>query len=431
MGGLSERPEIWAGAECAYLKVDGVIRDQLAMTGHDRRLSDIDRLVRLGANAVRVPILWGRSRSAEATDWAWAGRRIERLAERDVKPVVGLLHHGYGPPGSDPLAPDWPAAFGAFAAEVARRFPSVTDFLPLNEPLTTARFGALYGWWPPYGRDHLLFGRLLVAESLAISLAAAAIRAATPSARIIVNEDIGRTFGTADCRPVVEFDNERRWLTFDLACGLVDRSHALWTYLATSREQIRRLDRLRDAPVAPEVLGIDHYITSDRYLDHRLSRYPEACHGGDGRLRYADVELVRVRDYEVDGFRRSLAETWRRYGRPMALTEVALAGEPHDQVAWWNEAWAAASGARSALLPVVAVNAWSVFGSFGWSDLLRDNADGYEPGCYDVSGGRPRPTELAAAVAASARGLPPDPRPGWWRTDARSLYPVSRRITAA
>jgi len=83
------------------------------------------------------------------------------------------------------------------------------------------------------------------------------------------------------------------------------------------------------------------------------------------------------------------------------------------------------------LLPVVAVNAWSVFGSFGWSDLLRDNADGYEPGCYDVSGSRPRPTELAAAVAASARGPPPDPRPGWWRTDARWLYPVSRRMTAA
>ena len=102
----------------------------------------------------------------------------------------------------DPLDPAWPAAFGRYAREVARRFPSVADFLPINEPLTTARFAGLYGWWPPYGRDAGTFARLLLAQAEAYLEAARAIRSVRPDARLFVNEDLGRSFGSAGCEPL-------------------------------------------------------------------------------------------------------------------------------------------------------------------------------------------------------------------------------------
>jgi dTDP-4-dehydrorhamnose reductase len=347
---------------------------------------------------------------------------LDGLARRGPRPVVGLLHHGFGPVGSDPLDPAWPARFGSYAAEVAGRFPAVRDFLPINEPLTTARFGGLYGWWPPYERDPRAFGALLLAQALAYVEAARVIRARTPGARIIVNEDIGRTFGTGPCRDVVAEHELRRWLTFDLVTGRVDRDHPFWSRLGRTRRHRGVLDRLRSEPEPPDLLGIDHYVTSDRFLDHRLERYPHRSWAQDGRHAYADVELIRVADYPFDGFSRALRDTYARYGLPVALTEVQLAGDPEDQISWWREAVGAARSAAQEGVPVVAVTAWSVFGAYEWASVLRDPCGSYEAGCFDVSTGEPRPTPLATAVRdSSAIAAVPD-AVGWWQRNERVLY---------
>jgi dTDP-4-dehydrorhamnose reductase len=421
---------VWAGPECSYLTVGEWVCDQLALTGHDRRTDDVERLASLGVVAVRYPVLWGRSRDdAEATDWAWAEDRLDRLRRAGIRPIVGLLHHGFGPCGQEPLDPGWPRAVGAFAAEVARRTPAGTAFLPLNEPLTTARFGGLYGWWPPYARDAGVFASLLLAECRAIVEATRAIRAVRPGAEILVNEDVGRTFASPGCREVARRHNDRRWLTFDLLTGRVDRSHPAWGLLATSAARRRILAELGREPEAPDILGVDHYVTSDRYLDERLDRFPPSTHAEEDGRRYADVEVVRVGGQPVEGFRRAIADTWQRYGLPIALTEVQLAGEAADQVCWWLEAWEAASGAAAAGVPVRGVTAWSVFGAYEWASVLRQPQGTYEAGCWDVSGRDPVATPLADVVAATAgvrAGLDAtstDARPaGWWRRPDRILY---------
>jgi dTDP-4-dehydrorhamnose reductase len=435
VGGLTEAPgppAVWAGPECAHLTVGTWACDQLALTGHDRRPDDIRRLADLAVSAVRYPVLWGRGGGrGDGTDWAWAEDRLERLAAAGVAPIVGLLHHGFGPAGLDPLDPAWADRFGAYAGEVARRYPGVTSFLPLNEPLTTARFGALYGWWPPYARDPTAFAALLLALCRGIAAAARAIRRERPASTLIVNEDVGRTLASAGCRAVARRHDERRWLGFDLLTGRVDPSHAAWRALATTSANRRILDELRVDPVDPDILGIDHYVTSDRYLDNRLARFPAWTHAVEGELRYADVELVRVAGHEAAGFDAAIGDTWARYRRPLALTEVQLAGEPADQASWWLEAIASARTAAASGIPVRAVTAWSVFGAFDWASVLRDPRGAYEAGCYDVSpDGPPVQTALAGVVRASAAGLRRAERPGWWRRPDRVLYrPDARRVS--
>ena len=422
-----DRPEVWAGPECSFLTVGEWVCDQLALTGHDTRNDDLDRLAALGASAVRYPIIWGRSdRAGEVTDWLWAEQRLDGLRQRRIRPIVGLLHHGFGPAAMDPLDPEWPRRFGEYAHEVASRFPETDAWLPINEPLTTARFGALYGWWSPYARDDDTFVRLLVAEAEAYVHAARAIRDVNPSATLIANEDVGRTYGTSECRDAVEHANLRRWLTFDLITGKVDSSHPLWSYVAARAGVRRQLDLLRQEPEPPDVLGIDHYVTSDRYLDHRLERFGRDDLVSRPDIGYADVELARVSGFEVDGFARAIQETWSRYGVPIALTEVHLAGEPADQIAWWAEAWTSALVAARAGVRVVAVTAWSTFGAVDWSSVLRHHAGAYEAGCYDASSVDVRARPLAAVVAATSAGVDPERCGGWWHDAARVLYEVDR-----
>jgi dTDP-4-dehydrorhamnose reductase len=422
-------PAVWAGVEPSFLTVGGRRRDQLSETGHGDRLADLDGLAELGVTAVRYPVLWGRG--GPETDWAWARTRMDRLAELGIEPILGLLHHGWGPEGVDPLDPHYPARFAAYAVEVARRFPHVRTFLPINEPLTTARFAGLYGWWDPQARDEGVFARLIVAECLAIRAAARALRRHDPSLRIIVNEDAGRTHGTPELVEVVTFYNDRRWLTFDLLAGRVDRDHPMWEPLAGVPGLSDRLRVLADDPELPDVLGLDHYVTSDRFLDHRLDRYPTVVSRTDVDHGFVDVELARVGGFEVDGFWRSLKETWDRYRLPLALTEVHLGGEPSDEVSWWAEAWHDAIAAVRLGIPVQSVTTWSTFGSCDWDSLLRLHRGTYRAGAFDVSQGRPVLTPLGMAVRATAAGRPPAPRPtGWWRQPYRVSFPGEPDVAA-
>jgi dTDP-4-dehydrorhamnose reductase len=420
---------VWAGVEPSFLTVGGRRRDQLADTGHGDRESDLDHLAELGVTAVRYPILWGRG--GPETDWAWAGARLGRLAALEIEPVVGLLHHGWGPDGADPLDPQYPARFAAYAVEVARRFPQVRTFVPINEPLTTARFAGLYGWWDPQARDAEVFGRLMVAQCHAIRGAARALRRHDRSVRILVNEDAAQTHGTPELAEVVALYNDRRWLTFDLLTGRVDRDHPMWRSLVAIPGVSEDLRLLADDPEWPDVLGVDHYVTSDRFLDHRLDRYATVVTQTDVEHGFVDVELARVAGYEMDGFWRSLQETWDRYHLPVALTEVHLSGDPADEVSWWAEAWHDATSAVHAGIPVEAVTSWSTFGSCGWDNLMRHDGSAYSAGAFDVTSGRPMLTPLGLAVSGTAAGRPPAPlATGWWRQPYRVSFPGDPQVAA-
>ena len=141
--------ELWAGMECTINRVGDVQRDQLALAGHYERDRDLDLIASLGVRTMRYPILWERIErdTAGGRPWDWTDAQMWRLRELGIDPIVGLVHHGSGPMDTDLLDPHFPERLAAFARQVAARYPWVTRFTPINEPLTTARFSALYGIW--------------------------------------------------------------------------------------------------------------------------------------------------------------------------------------------------------------------------------------------------------------------------------------------
>lgn len=143
---------MWAGIEATVNRVGDRYLDQLEKSGHADRLEDIDRLAELGIKTVRYPILWERiaPHGLDKADWSWADERLNRFRQLGITPIVGLVHHGSGPRTTNLLESSFVDGLTRFAEAVAKRYPWVNYYTPVNEPLTTARFSGLYGVWYPH-----------------------------------------------------------------------------------------------------------------------------------------------------------------------------------------------------------------------------------------------------------------------------------------
>ena len=419
--------ELWGGHECTVNRVGDRYSDQTVLSGHHDRLEDIDRFAALGLRALRYPVLWERVAGAhpDSQDWRWSDARLARIRELGVRPIVGLLHHGSGPAFTNLLDPGFSAHFARYAGRVAERYPWIEAWTPINEPLTTARFSALYGHWYPHARDERSFWTALLNQIDGIRLAMAAIRAVNADAQLIQTEDLGRTYGTPAVAHQTDFDNARRWMTWDLLCGAVTPGHALWDRL----DRFGLGDRTRaiaDAPCPPHIIGVNHYLTSDRFLDHDVGAYPPDRRGGNPFMSYADVEAIRVAVPAPAGLEGVLDEAWARYGLPLAVTESHNGCTREEQIRWLRDAWETAGRLRERGADIRAVTAWSLLGSYDWCSLLTRAEGRYEIGAFDVRGPAPRPTALAHEIARlGGTGAEPNPGAlgdGWWRRDVRLQF---------
>jgi len=424
---VNRLPEIWGGVECTINRTGDDYHDQCALTGFDTDPACLDEILRLGIKRMRFPILWEKLQPVENSpiDWKPVVSQLARLKEACVCPIAGLLHHGSGPRYTDLLREDFPEKFALYAHQVALQFPEIEFYTPINEPLTTARFSGLYGHWYPHKKNDVSFIRILLNELKATVLAMQLIRTVNPAARLLQTEDLGKTYSTGLLDYQARFENERRWLTFDILSGKFDAGHPLWEYFMRLGITKETMLFFTDNPCPPNIIGANYYLTSERYLHDDLTRYPVHTHGHNSIHAYADVEAVRVEMTGPSGLQHLLSEVWTRYSIPIAITEVFLYCSREEQVKWWNQVNGIASRLREEYIPIMAVTAWSVLGSFGWNKLLTTTPFEYETGAFDMRAGNPRLTALGQAIKATANDDHRDANlysgKGWWQRQERYL----------
>ncbi|OYX36774.1 MAG: dTDP-4-dehydrorhamnose reductase [Caulobacterales bacterium 32-69-10] len=411
MEAINRPLELWGGHECTVNRVGDRFFDQTVRTGHQDRISDLTRFAEIGFSALRYPVLWERTApdQPDQRDWSWSDERLAEIRRLGMRPIAGLIHHGSGPRYTHLLDPGFATGLADHARAAAERYPWIEAWTPVNEPLTTARFSALYGFWYPHARDEGAFFTALLNQIDGVRLSMRAIRAVNPDAKLVQTEDLGHTFATAPLGYQAHFDNERRWLAWDLL-----------------------------------TVGVNYYLSSERFLDHRVERYPLHRRGGNGEDAYADVEAVRAVQPSPMGLERLLDATWKRYGLPMAVTESHNGCTREEQMRWLHEAWTTAGTLRGRGVPMQAVTAWSLLGAYDWDQLLQVDHGKYEVGVYDLRGGEPRPTAAVELCRALAHGETPAQavldNPGWWSRDIRFEFepvwcphpdPVKRRWSPA
>lgn len=427
-------PEIWGGIECSFNRVDDRYMDQLQYCGHYTRSErDIGLFATLGIKAMRYPIIWERHQPSpdHDIDWTWTKKQLEALRSNSIEPIAGLMHHGNGPAFTNLMDDSFPLLFSAYASKVAKQFPWLEYYTPINEPLTTARFSGLYGVWYPHKKNDKAFADILFNQMKAIVLSMREIRKINSSARLVQSEDLCKTYSTTLLQYQADFENERRWLTYDILCGMLNRDHALWDYFRWLKVPVKTLRFFQDNPCPPDIIGADHYLTSERFLDQKLKLYPPHTWGGNHKHRYADVEAIRVKHREPWGLKVLLKECWERYRIPIAITEVHINGHTHDQIRWFREVWDTAIHLNKEGLDIKAVTAWALLGSYGWNKLLTVPHGHYEHGAFDLQHGELHPTALAGFLKALS-GNPEQSHPalnekGWWQSESRCLYNADTR----
>ncbi|QHL88767.1 dTDP-4-dehydrorhamnose reductase [Nibribacter ruber] len=426
--------ELWGGIECTVNRVGEQYFDQLAQSGHAHRLSDLEVVADLGIKKLRYPVLWEHvaPEHPENQNWEWATERLNKLRDLSIDPIVGLLHHGSGPQYTNLLDPDFPEKFATYAKSVARQFPWVTHYTPINEPLTTARFSALYGLWYPHAQDDASFVKALYNQIKGTQLAMQAIREITPEAKLVQTDDLGYIHATPTLQYQADFENYRRWLSWDLLAGKVNPQHPLWDYLTGSQLSTEALLDLVNNPCPADIIGVNYYVTSERYLDEHLIQYPVHTHGSNDQHRYADVEAVRVASVTPVGLQQLLTDACDRYNVPVVVTEAHLGCSREEQMRWLHEVWDSGLFLRKQGKNVLAVTAWSLLGAYDWNTLLTQNNGHYECGVFDVRSGTPRATAAAHLLKKLAAGQDAHHiarLPGWWKRSNRALYPEPQEAT--
>lgn len=416
--------EIWGGIECTINRVGDQFFDQLQYMNHYKRPEDLELIASVGIKKIRYPVLWEKHQPTLETeiDWDWTASRLHQLQEAGVEVIAGLVHHGSGPAFTDMLDPQFPYLLAAYAEKVAKRFPHLRYFTPVNEPLTTARFSGLYGLWYPHKASDRDFIQMLLHELKGTVLAMEAIRKVIPEAQLVQTEDLGKTYSTPLLKYQADFENKRRWLSYDLLCGRVNEEHPLWKYLLKLGIPQTELLFFQENPCVPDVFGFNYYVTSERYIDETLKNYPSNTHGGNGRHRYADVEAVRVEVEEETGIKVLVKEAWERYQKPIAITEVHLHCHREEQLRWFKYMWEACCQLKEEGVDLKAVTTWAMLGSVGWNKLLTKPRGLYEAGVFDLRGGLPRPTALASFITKITSGEAVHHltnEKGWWLRNNR------------
>jgi dTDP-4-dehydrorhamnose reductase len=426
-----ERLAVWGGFECTRIRVGRKHRDQILETGHEARFDDLLAVAALGLKTLRYPVLWEKvaPKRNEECDWNWHDQRLGFMQNNGIELIAGLVHHGSGPAYTSLLSPEFPVLFARYAEQVARRYPWIERYTPINEPLTTARFSGLYGHWHPHRRNMRTFLHILVNQCKAIRLAMSAIRHVNSAAQLVQTEDVGKAFATRALRRQADYENERRWLSLDLLAGRVDATHPWRPIFQRYGIEQSDLELFADGKGSPNIIGFNHYLTSERYLDERVAKYPAHLHGG--RRRYVDLDAARVEFPTVDlGPTERLRELWARYKRPIAITEVHHDGTRDEQLRWLVEVWKSAHEVRAEGADIRAVTVWSLVGAVDWNSLLREKNNYYESGAFDIRAPTLRTTAIGQAVKClSQTGWYDHPVldiEGWWRRPGR--YHVAANI---
>jgi dTDP-4-dehydrorhamnose reductase len=432
------RLRLWGALDCTVERVLDAYFSQMEGNGCGAgQRDDLERFAALGVRALRYPLPWERiapRRLADA-DWSWPDRRLPALRRLGIMPIVGFVHNGALPRHVRLAGRDFGWQLAQYAGAVARRYPWIDHYTPVGTPQVTARFAAAEAG-PPRAQDEQAFVRALLSQCRAVVLAMRAVRGVNPRARLVQTEEPGKAWGTLEMAPLAAFHNERRWLTWDLLCGRVDRLHPLYEYLLGAGVAPAELLWFRDHPCAPDIVGIEHDANSERWFDHRGERYPARCLHAHGGGVYADIEAAHALASPAPGIAPLFAEAWERYRLPLALTEARIDANREDQLRWLLEMWDGAREAAGRGADVRAVTVFPLLGAYDWHSLAADSRGAYAAGAFAVRGTRMRATAVAQLMQSLAAGRTPGhpvlQQQGWWRAGGRFQCPpvASNRVVA-
>jgi beta-glucosidase/6-phospho-beta-glucosidase/beta-galactosidase len=322
-----------AGFECSSHRRlgDGVRLDLTAATGHDRLVrDDYRRCAEHGLLTLRDGLRWHLiEREPGRYDWSSWLPMLEAASEHGVQVMWDLFHYG-SPDHLDQGSPEFTRSYARFAAAAVRLHREVTGtaaiVCPLNE-MSFLAWAAKNGVFPPIGsgqEENGWLSRHLVGTAIA---GMRAMREVDVECRFIWAEPLINVLPqTPADAEAAEAKRLSQYHSFDMLSG-------------------RTAPELGGSPEWLDAIGLNFYSDNQWYLDG--STIPL------GRHDYRPLADM-------------LEETYKRYGRPLLLTETGAEGSARP--AWFHYVCGEVREAIQRGVPVAGVCLYPITSFPGWDD---------------------------------------------------------------
>jgi beta-glucosidase/6-phospho-beta-glucosidase/beta-galactosidase len=160
---MTPKPEILSGLDGSKVGPLKGSTDIYDTTAHRQRYAaDLGLLVQDGVQIVRVCIPYHLI-DRGGYDWTWTDAYMNCMRELGLTPIVDPVHHASFPPWciGGLSHPEFQDRYLAFMEAFVERYPWVTHFTVINEPVFTTWFCARQGIWHPRRRGDDAFVRML------------------------------------------------------------------------------------------------------------------------------------------------------------------------------------------------------------------------------------------------------------------------------
>ncbi|QQP93723.1 beta-glucosidase (plasmid) [Skermanella sp. TT6] len=358
------------GFECStHRRHDGRRLDLIEATGHGRFFpEDYAAMTGHGMRTVRDGVRWHLIETSPGRfDWSSFLPMLHAARAAGVQVIWDLCHYGW-PDDIDIWQPNFVDRFAAFAAAVAQVVKDETGEVPFYAPINEISY------WAWAGGDNAAFnpmargrGMELKVQLVRASIAAIeAIREVEPRARFVQIDPVINVVaksGKPGDRAGAEGYRQAQYQAWDMLTGRI------WPGLGGKPDYL-------------DTIGVNYYSDNQWF------------HGGG---------MIERTDPHYRPFRELLAETHKRYGKPVLVAETGAEGDP--RAGWFRYVCDEVAAALEAGTPVEGICLYPVVDYPGWADE-RHCATGLL-GFPDAEGRRevhhPLADELAHQVARFGR----------------------------
>ncbi len=368
------------GIECSYptIEIDGktVRRDLLQECGHTERWREDLALVReMGLKVLRYGLpYYSIQQGADKYDWEFADLVMAEMKKLNITPILDLMHFGVPDFIGDYQNPELPIHFAAYAEEVAKRYPWVRYYTPVNEIYVTARISAKDGNWNERLKTDKGFVTALKHCVAASILGTHAIARHRPDC-IIVQSESAEYIHQASASPSreIKLENALRFLSLDLLYAHApDADVCLYAMdNGLSREEYDWF--MKGEPPGYQIMGNDYYGANEHIVTP------------DGTMLSAE---------DVSGWYLITREYYERYKKPVMHTETNTF-DPDKAPTWLWKQWLNVLRMRADGVPVLGFTWYSLIDQVDWdTQLVEKNGRVNACGLYDMKR-KPRPVAKA------------------------------------
>lgn len=337
------------GIECSYPTIDKgkTRRDLLEECNHyERWKEDLGLVKDMGIKVLRYGLPYYSIHVAENKyDWTFADKVMNEIKRLEITPILDLMHFG---------VPDWignfqnaelPIHFANYAAAVAKRYPWVKFYTPVNEIYVTAKMSAKEGVWNEQLKSDTAFVTALKNITAASILATHQIANQRPDC-VIVQSESAEYIHEAYLQksPEITITNKLRFLALDLLYAKTPDAD-VYMYLrdhGMTRKEYEWF--MAGEPPGYQVTGNDYY-------------------GRNETIRLSNGETISAPD--VWGWYLITREYYNRYKKPVMHTETNIFNKD-EAPSWLWKQWLNILRMREDGIPVLGFTWYSLIDQVDW-----------------------------------------------------------------